>query len=277
VNFIQRLLKHFKNHKLSILPFIILGLWILLALLPLFIPSLKEVSSSLEHRLLSPCEEYWLGTDSLGRSVSLLILNGAKTSFMVSIATVFLSIIIGIPLGAVCGYYGGKIDFFITKIIDILLAFPPLILPLTILVFLGSGYGNIILILAITGWMSYARLMRGQFASFKERELVLASKVLGASDTRIIFKHILPNVFTPLIIQATSALEGVIIAEAGLSFLGLGVGASFVSWGNLLNDGQNYLMTHPYLVFFPALSLLSIVYCLNQIGEVVRIINSPKS
>ena len=273
---IERLYFHYKKHPWDLFPLIVLGSWILVAISPFFFHSLQAVETQVEARLQFPSKEFWFGSDSLGRSVGLLLVNGAQTSFLVSILTVLFSVSLGIPLGAISGYYAGKVDFLISKIIDILLSFPPLILPLTVMIFLGSSLINIVLTLSLTGWMSYARLMRGQFASYRDRDLVLSAKVLGGSDSRIIFRHILPNTLSPLIIQATAALEGVIIAEAGLSFLGLGGGAHYISWGSLLSEGQNYLLTHPYLVFFPALGLFSIVYALNKIAETLRVLMNPR-
>ena len=258
-------------------PLLFYFFWLLLAILPSIFPSLHHIPLKLEDRLLFPTKDYWLGTDSSGRSVSLLILNGAQMSLSVSFVTVLLSLFIGIPLGALSGYYRGFFDKIISQIIDILLAFPPLILPITIMVFLGSGFINVILALSLTGWMSYARVVRGEFLSYSRREFVMAAKALGANDMRVMFKHILPNIVSPLIVQATFALATVIIAEAGLSFLGLGVGSEYVSWGGLLNTAQDYLTSNPYLIFFPSLALFLVVLALNFFGEAVRKAFNPKS
>lgn len=274
---LKRLFHILKSDTLAKLSLVILFFWLLLAILPSIFPSLHNIPLKLEDRLLFPTKDYWLGTDSSGRSVSLLILNGAQMSLSVSFVTVLLSLFIGIPLGALSGYYRGFFDKIISQIIDILLAFPPLILPITIMVFLGSGFINVILALSLTGWMSYARVVRGEFLSYSRREFVMAAKALGANDMRIMFKHILPNIVSPLIVQATFALATVIIAEAGLSFLGLGVGSEYVSWGGLLNTAQDYLTSNPYLIFFPSLALFLVVLALNFFGEAVRKAFNPKS
>ena len=265
------------KYRFSIIDFlalIILVIWILVSLWSLVMPPMAN--AELSQRLLPPSQQFWFGTDSLGRQVLDLLILGAKTSFLVSFFTVFLSLCIGLPLGAFSGFYGGLVDKIISKIIDILLSFPPLILPLTIVAFLGQDLRHIILTLSLTGWMSYARLSRGQYAFYRNHDLVLACRVIGASDGRIMFKHLLPNIIPSLMIQATASLEGVILAEAGLSFLGLGGGTYYVSWGSMLSDGQNYLFTHPYLVFFPAFVLFLIVFALNTLSERIRKTLNPK-
>ncbi len=188
-----------------------------------------------------------------------------------------MCLIVGIPMGAVAGFFGGKVDIIISRLIDILLAFPPMVLPIAIMAFFGGGLLNVVIALSITGWVSYARVVRGQFLSFKEREFVVAAKSLGASNKRIMFKHIFPNTISPLAVQATFSLASVIIAEAGLSFLGLGVSQAHVSWGGLLNSARDYLTSNPYLAFFPAIALFSIVASLNFIGEALRLTFDPKS
>jgi len=188
-----------------------------------------------------------------------------------------MSLIVGIPMGAIAGFFGGKIDALISRLIDILLAFPPMVLPIAIMAFFGGGLLNVVIALSITGWVSYARVVRGQFLSFKEREFVIAAKSLGANNSRLMFKHIFPNTISPLAVQATFSLAGVIIAEAGLSFLGLGVSQNHVSWGGLLNSARDYLTTNPSLAFFPALALFTVVASLNFVGESLRLMFDPKS
>ncbi|APJ04767.1 ABC transporter permease [Silvanigrella aquatica] len=255
----------------------ILLFWIIIAIIPLIIPVFSHIPIHLQQRLHSPSLQNWLGVDGNGQSVTLLIMNGASTSLIVSLFTVAMSLLVGIPLGAIAGYFGGKVDIFISRFIDILLAFPPLVLPIAIMAFFGGGLINVVVALSITGWVSYARVVRGQFLSFKEREFVVAAKSLGASNSRMMFKHIFPNTISPLAVQATFSLASVIIAEAGLSFLGLGVSQGHVSWGGLLNSARDYLTTNPTLAFFPALALFTIVASLNFIGEALRLTFDPKS
>ena len=262
--------------KAALVSLFILMFWGLLALAS-YMTDLGNIPTILSARLSPPSTDYLLGTDPHGQSVLRLLLAGARTSIIVSFYTVTLSVLIGIPIGAAAGYFGGRLDIFISRFIDILLAFPPLILPIAVMAFFGSGLFNVVLALSLTGWVGYARLVRGQFLSLREREYVTAARSLGASDLRLMFKHILPNTLSPLAVQATFALAGVIISEAGLSFLGLGVSQGHVSWGSMLNEARSYLIDAPYLAFFPAAALFSVVSALNFIGEILRLSFDPKS
>ncbi len=273
----QRFFKIAGRDNTTIVSGIILFFWVITAILPLIIPLLSNIPIRLQERLQNPSWQYWFGVDGNGQSVGMLIMNGASTSLIVSLFTVGMSLLVGIPLGAIAGFFGGKSDAIISRFIDILLAFPPMILPIAIMAFFGGGLINVVIALSITGWVSYARVVRGQFLSFKEREFVIAAKSLGASNKRMMFKHIFPNTISPLAVQATFSLAGVIIAEAGLSFLGLGVSQAHISWGGLLNSARDYLTTNPTLAFFPALALFSIVASLNFVGEALRLTFDPKS
>ena len=273
----HRFFKIAGQDKTTIVSAVVLCLWVIIALLPLIFPKLSNIPIQLSERLQTPSSQYFLGADGNGQSVGLLIMNGASTSLIVSLFTVSASLLIGIPLGAMAGFFGKKVDVLISRVIDILLAFPPMILPIAIMAFFGGGLINVVIALSITGWVSYARVIRGQFLSFKEREFVVAAQSLGASNSRIMFKHIFPNILSPLAVQITFSLAGVIIAEAGLSFLGLGVSQAHVSWGGLLNSARDYLTTNPTLAFFPAFALFSIVASLNFVGEALRLTLDPKS
>ncbi|BBH54210.1 ABC transporter permease [Fluviispira sanaruensis] len=276
-DFVFRFFKILSRDKFAIVSAFILLFWIMIAFFPIIIPYFANIPIVLQDRLANPSAKFWLGVDGNGQSVGLLIMNGASTSLIVSLFTVSMSLFVGIPLGAIAGFFGGKIDILISRFIDILLAFPPMVLPIAIMAFFGGGLLNVVIALSLTGWVSYARVVRGQFLSFKEREFVVAAQSLGASPTRVMFKHIFPNTISPLAVQATFSLAGVIIAEAGLSFLGLGVSQSHVSWGGLLNSARDYLTTNPTLAFFPAIALFSVVASLNFIGETLRLTFDPKS
>jgi peptide/nickel transport system permease protein len=270
-SFLTVFLKNIQQDKLAFFSVLLLGIWIIAGVYPYFNSQVFHVPVDLSVRLEGISQSFWFGVDSNGQSLGLLLLNGASTSLFVSVSTVSVCLLIGLPLGALSGYYGGKIDFIISRCMDILLAFPPLILPIAIMAFLGGGILNVVLALSVTGWVSYARLVRGQFLAYKEREFVMAAKSIGASQARIIFKHIMPNILSPLIVQATFSLANVIIAEAGLSFLGLGVSQEHVSWGGILNSARDYLVTNPNLVFFPAAAIFSLVISLNFVGEALKI------
>lgn len=255
---------------------LILLVWCGLALVT-GLTEMGHIETVLSARLSPPGGDYFFGVDPHGQSVAQLILAGARTSITVSFHTVVLSLFVGVPLGACAGYFGGRVDTLISRLIDILLAFPPLILPIAVMAFFGGGLLNVVVALSLTGWVSYARLVRGQFLSLKEREFVSAARSLGASDLRLMFRHILPNTLSPLAVQATFSLGGVIIAEAGLSFLGLGVSQDHVSWGMMLNEARAYLIDAPHLAIFPSLALFSVVCALNFLGEVLRLAFDPKS
>lgn len=273
----SQIFSHLKRDTTTTIATLILVAWLCAALLPLLFPNLLISAFSLKDRLQTPSSHFWLGTDTNGQSIALLLVNGASTSFIVSLFTVTLSLLVGIPLGGMAGFYGGKIDMIICRVIDILLAFPPMVLPIAIMAFFGGGLWNVILALSLTGWVSSARLVRGQFLSFKEREFVSAAKSLGASNMRLMIKHIFPNTISPLAVQTTFSLAAVIIAEAGLSFLGLGTGENHVSWGGLLNSARDHLTTHPSLAFFPAVTLFFVLMGLNFVGEALRLAFDPKS
>jgi ABC-type dipeptide/oligopeptide/nickel transport system permease subunit len=192
-----------KADKITLFSVIILFFWLILALLPILLPKFSIIPIQLQNRLTDPSAAFWFGVDGNGQSVGLLIMNGASTSLIVSLFTVGMSLLVGIPMGACAGFFGKKIDIFISRVIDILLAFPPMILPIAIMAFFGGGLLNVVIALSMTGWVSYARVVRGQFLIFKEREFVLAAQSLGASNFRIMFKHIFPNTISPLAVQAT--------------------------------------------------------------------------
>ena len=275
--FLKKFFRVFRWDKITLFSAFMLFFWVSIAILPLLNHSLSLIPVHLDDRLSAPSLKNWLGVDNNGQSVALLLMNGASTSLIVSFYTVALSLLVGIPMGAFAGYFRGTTDVVISRILDILLAFPPLILPIAMMSFFGGGLFNVVLALSLTGWVSYARVIRGQFLIYKERDFILAAQSLGASHFRLMFKHIFPNTISPLAVQATFSLAGVIIAEAGLSFLGLGANGNEVSWGGLLNSATDYLPTNPSLAFFPALALFSVVASLNFIGESLRLSFDPKS
>lgn len=274
--FLKTLKKILLKDKIVFASVCILLFWIVIGLAPILSGYFSNVPTRLATRLQGVSIEYWFGVDTNGQSIGLLLMNGASTSIIVSLFTVSMSLLLGVPLGALSGFFGGKIDLIICRFMDIILAFPPLILPITIMAFFGGGLFNVVLALSLTGWVSYARLIRGQFLTFKEREFVLAAKSLGSNHFRIMFLHIFPNIISPLAVQCTFSLASVIISEAGLSFLGLGVGGTHVSWGGILNSAKDYLTTHPLQAFFPAAALFSVIASLNFLGEALQSAFDPK-
>jgi len=218
----------------------------------------------------------WLGYDGVGSSILLQIINGASVSVFVGLSTVLGSLLIGVALGAVAGFFDSWPDALVGRLMDVLLSFPPLVLPLMISAFFGGGLLTIIFALCAGGWIGPAKLVRAQFKALRGRDFVLAARALGATPKRIILHHLLPNTVGPLIVQSTFTLAGAILAEAGLSFLGLGLGDGHVSWGSLLNDARAYLIESPHMALSPSLPLLRSVLALNFLGESLRLAFDPR-
>lgn len=224
----------------------------------------------LSQRLQTPSRSHWFGTDELGRDVYSRMIYGGRVSFLVSFVVVTLSLILGVLLGGLSGYSGGWMDDLIMRLADILLAFPGILLAIGLIAVLGPSLQNVVIALAMIGWVSYARLSRGLTLKLKQLDFVTASRSLGASSSRILFHHIFPNLVPALIVQASFGFAGVILAEASLSFLGLGVQPPQPSWGSMLSDGKNHLLDAPYLTLFPGLAIFASVLSFNLLGDVLR-------
>jgi peptide/nickel transport system permease protein len=218
-------------------------------------------------RLSAPSEAYPLGLDELGRDVLSRIVWGARVSLRVGFSVVMLAALIGVTLGAISGYFGGVADILIMRLCDILLAFPGILLAIALVAVLGPSLNNVILALAMIGWVGYARLVRGQVLKVREMEFVTAAKALGARSPRVIALHVLPNVMNPVIVMATLGLAGAILSEAALSFLGLGVQPPTPSWGAMLTYGRQYLGLANHLTIFPGAAIMIAVMGLNFLGD----------
>ena len=229
-------------------------------------------------RLLSPCAAHWFGTDELGRDILSRTLYGARISLIVAGSVVSLSLGIGLVAGALAGFYGGWTDTAINiYATNAFLALPGILLAIAFVAFIGPGLINLILALSISGWVGYARLVRAQVMAAKEREYVEAARALGASDLRVLCRHILPNIVQPLVVQAAIGMAGAVLAEATLSFLGLGVPPPAASWGSMLNDGRSYLFDSPHLVVFPAIAVMLAVLSFNFIGDALGDYLDPRT
>ena len=227
-------------------------LLVVVALAAPWLAPYDPVAQNLPARLVPPTAAHWMGTDELGRDILSRIIFGARVSMLVSICVVFGAGMIGLAIGAVAGYFGGWFDRFVNIIlINAFLSFPGILLAIAFAAFLGPGIDKVILALVVTGWAGYARLARAQILQAKEMEYVLAARSLGASHARILIRHLLPNIFQPILVQATIAMAGAILAESTLSFLGVGVLAPMPSWGAMLNDARSHLFDAPHLVIFP--------------------------
>ena len=221
-------------------------------------------------RLAGPTGTHWFGLDELGRDIFARVLAGARISLLVGLVVVGVSSTIGIALGSIAGYFGGRIDEAISRVIDILLAFPGLLLAIALVAVLGPSLTNVILALSVIGWVGYARLVRGQVLRARELDFVEAAKALGASTARILTKHVIPTTLPAVSVQATLGMGGAILSEAALSFLGLGVQPPTPSWGTMLNYGRGHLLDAPHLTIFPGLAIATLVLGFNFLGDGLR-------
>ena len=251
------------------LPGLILGLWVIMALAG-FMPWLDPNRVSLPEIFVPPSATHWLGTDELGRPVLARLLSGARVSLLVALSTVLLSATIGIAVGLAAGYFGGLTDRVISRLIEVFLAFPGMLLAIAMAAMIGPGIDNVIIALATMGWVGYARLVRVQVLSLREREHVLAAIALGRTDLAIMGRHLLPLVMAPVWVEASFGAAGAVVAEAGLSFLGLGIQPPDASWGGMIRDGVRYLLVAPHLVLAPGLALFLVVLAANLFGDALR-------
>jgi peptide/nickel transport system permease protein len=259
----------------------IAGLAIVLAFfaLSIFTPYLAPYDPSaidVNDILAPPSHAHIFGTDELGRDVFTRMLYGAGISLKVGFVAVGIAVLIGAFLGAISGYYGGLVDIVIMRFVDIMLCFPSFFLILAVIAFMEPSIFNIMAVIGLTSWMGITRLVRAEFLSLKERDFVLAEKAIGASHTRIIFLHILPNAMAPVLVSATLGIAAAVLTESALSFLGIGVQPPTPSWGNMLTQGQNVLGIAWWLSFFPGMAILITVLGYNLLGEGIRDAIDPR-
>lgn len=244
---------------------------------PLLAPH-DPAALDLNHRMASPAASHLFGTDELGRDILSRTLYGARISLVVAVSVVGISLAAGLVVGCLAGFYGGLTDIILNVYVsNAFLALPGILVAIAFVAFLGPGLVNLILALSISGWVSYARLVRAQVMAVREREFVEAARALGASDLRILARHILPNIVQPLIVQAAIGMAGAVLAEATLSFLGLGIPAPAASWGSMLNDARGHLFDSPHMVVFPALAVMLAVLSFNFIGDALRDYLDPRT
>ncbi len=237
-----------------------------------FDPSAQELAL----RLAGPSGTHPFGLDELGRDILARVLAGARISFLVGLTVVSVSASLGTLLGAVAGYFGGVADDVISRVIDVLLAFPGLLLAIALVAVLGPSLGNVLFALTIIGWVGYARLVRGQVLRAREFEYVQAARAAGATAVRILWQHVIPTAIPAVVVQATLGMAGAIIGEAALSFLGLGVQPPTPSWGTMLNGGRAHLLDAPHLTIFPGLAIALLVLGFNFLGDGLRDATDPK-
>jgi peptide/nickel transport system permease protein len=249
---------------------VIVGIAVLAAVvgpwLPIFDPSTQQLALRLE----GPSATHWFGMDELGRDIFARVLWGARISLMVGLVVVGISASVGIMLGSIAGYFGGLVDEGISRVIDVLLAFPGLLLAIALVAVLGPSLTNVVFALSLIGWVGYARLVRGQVLRAREFEFVQAARALGATTPRILARHIIPTTLPAVTVQATLGMGGAILAEASLSFLGLGVQPPTPSWGTMLNYGRGHLLDAPHLTVFPGVAIAILVLGFNFLGDGLR-------
>jgi len=267
-----------RHNPLAAIGVVLVVIFVVFALFAPWIAPQDPASIHLPARLDPPSSAHWFGTDELGRDILSRVIYGARISMVVGSSVVLTSLALGLVIGSIAGYYGGAIDRFVNVVLmNAFLSFPGILLAIAFIAFRGPGIFNLVLALSLGGWVGYARLVRGQVLAAREREFVEAARALGASDLRIIVRHILPNIIQPVVVQAAIGMAGAILAEATMSFLGLGVPPPTSSWGAMLNDGRAHLFDAPHLVLFPALAVMLAVLSFNFIGDALRDYLDPRS
>jgi peptide/nickel transport system permease protein len=257
---------------------VLVTIFVICALFAPWIAPQDPAHIDLPARLAGTSFTHWCGTDELGRDILSRLIYGSRISMLVGSCVVAASLALGLIVGSIAGYYGGGIDRFINVVVmNAFLSFPGILLAIAFVAFRGPGIFNLVLALSLGGWVGYARLVRAQVLSAREREFVEAARALGASDLRVIVRHILPNIIQPIIVQAAIGMAGAILAEATMSFLGLGVPPPTASWGTMLNDGRAHLFDAPHLVLFPAMAVMLAVLSFNFIGDALRDFLDPRS
>lgn len=251
------------------LPASFLVAWVLSAVLAPVLP-LSPNDVQLPNVLAGPMPDAWFGHDELGRPLLDRIVAGARTSLLVAVSVVCISIFVGTLIGMLSGWLGGLWDHVIVRVIDVFLAFPGILLAIALAGILGPGIENVVFALAAVGWVGFARLARAQTLSVKHREHVLAAISMGSGTGRILIRHVLPLIAAPLIVEATFGIAGIIVAEAGLSFLGLGVQPPDPSWGSVIREGTRYMLVAPHLVLIPSVALMLVVLSVNVLGDTFR-------
>jgi peptide/nickel transport system permease protein len=257
---------------------VLVAIFVVCALFAPWIAPQDPARIDLPARLMAPSASHWFGTDELGRDILSRVIYGARISMLVGSSVVAASLSLGLIFGSIAGYYGGITDRILNVVVmNAFLSFPGILLAIAFVAFLGPGIFNLIFALSLGGWVGYARLVRAQVLAVREREFVEAARALGASDLRIIVRHILPNIIQPVIVQAAIGMAGAILAEATMSFLGLGVPPPAASWGAMLNDARSHLFDSPHLVLFPAAAVMLAVLSFNFIGDGLRDYLDPRS
>jgi len=272
----RRFRRVFFNRGLVVFGMVVIVGFVVIALFAPFLAPYDPYIPNLDHALSQPSLQHLLGTDVIGRDTLSRIIYGARTSLMIGLIVVGIASVIGMSLGMIAGYIGGWIYTVIMRGIDVLMTIPMILLALIVAALLGEGIRNVIIALTVGMVPIYARLMCGQVLTIKENEYIMAGRVIGASNLRIMLRHLLPNAIPTLIVVMTMMLGTTVLAEAGLSFLGVGIEAPTAAWGSMVNDGRQYLVSHPVLSFAPGLAIMLLVFAFNMVGDGLRDALDPR-
>ena len=272
----KEVIGRFLRNKMAVVSLVIVILLIIMAVFADFIAPYGWDDQDLNRQFLRPCKEFLLGTDDYGRDILSRLIYGARYSLAVGLVSVTFSCAIGVILGCIAGFYNQKVDNFIMRVVDVLLAIPNILLALSIATALDPGLMNLIIAVGIGAIPGYARIVRAQILSVKQMEYIEAARSIGASDFRMIIKHILPNCLAPIIVQATMSIAVAILSAASLSFLGLGITPPTPEWGSMLSAGRAYFRDHPHVVTFPGLMIMITVFAFNILGDGLRDALDPK-
>lgn len=272
-----QVLRHLRRNRMAMLGLAILTVFLLGAIFAPLLTSFDPIKPNFSGAFQKPSSVHLLGTDELGRDVFSRILYGSRISLKIGFLSVFLGLAVGVPVGALSGYYGGKFDLIVQRLIDIMIAFPGILLAIVIVTMLGTGVENVMLATGIASIPIYTRLVRGSVLAVKEQRFVAAARVLGISNTKIIIRHILPNCMGPIVVQSTFQVATAILWAAGLGFLGLGAQPPDPEWGAMLSKGREFIRTAHHLTTYPGLAILFMVLGFNLLGDGLRDALDPKS
>lgn len=268
--------RRLRKNKLAMLSLAVIILFVLMAVFAPLIAPYDPYAQDLTQKVAKPSAQHWLGTDKLGRDILSRLIYGARVSLSVGLVCEAIAVPIGVTLGALAGYYGGKVDAVISRIMEILGSFPFIIFAICVMFILGNGIMNVFIALGVIGWLGHARQIRAQVMQLKEMEYVEAAKASGASDIKIIFKHLLPNCLSTIIVVTTLDIPGDIMYESTLSFIGLGVQPPQASWGSMINEAKGLIRQAPTFSLFPGLAIMILVVAFNTLGDGLRDALDPK-
>lgn len=270
--------RRLKQNKMAMVGLVLLAILVLLALFANVIADYDDVAikQNTEIRREGPSADHWMGTDHLGRDIFARIIHGSRVSLMVGFVAVGLALIVGGILGAIAGFYGGRIDNTIMRIMDVFLAIPSILLAIAIVSALGGNLFNLMIAVGISSIPQYARIVRASVLTVKDEEFIEAARAIGASDSRIIRKHIIPNALAPVIVQGTLGVAGAILSTSGLAFIGLGIPKPQPEWGAMLSDGREFLRHAPHITTFPGIAIMITILSLNLLGDGLRDALDPR-